>query len=44
MPYKTEGNKVMVKKDGKWKVLKEHPTKAQAVAHVIALKTNVEES
>lgn len=42
MPYKRVGKKVMVLKDGVWKLLKEHPSKEKAFAHLWALRTNVE--
>lgn len=41
MPYKTSGSWVMVKKGGKWKRLKQHPSKAKATAHARALNANV---
>lgn len=31
----------MVKKSGKWQVLKKHTTRQKAVAHLRALKANV---
>ena len=44
MPYKVSGTTVMVEKDGKWKVLKKHPTRAKALAHMKALYANVKEA
>ena len=43
MPFKLKGNFVMVKKRGRWEVLKKHPTRAKALAHLRALKINVKE-
>ena len=42
MPYKIKGRTVLVKKGKKWRVLKKHPTKAKAIAHLRALEINVE--
>lgn len=42
MPYRIDGNCVMVQKDGQWQELKCHTTLAQAQAHLSALQTNVE--
>lgn len=46
MPYKLSANGlcVMVKRKGKWAILKKHPTKASALAHLRALKINVREA
>jgi len=41
MPYKVKGRNVLVKKGKKWMVLKKHPTKAKAIAHLKALEINV---
>ena len=41
MPYKAVGNKVMVKRLGRWVLLKKHPTPARAKAHAVALNINV---
>ncbi len=41
MPYKRKGRTVYVKKGGKWKVKKTHPTVAKAEAHRKALEANV---
>ena len=44
MPYKLSesGDAVMVKRSGKWTVLKKHPSHAKALAHLRALEINVE--
>lgn len=44
MPYKTVGNKVMVERNGRWELLKLHPTHAKALAHMKALYANVKEA
>lgn len=46
MPYKLSenGKAVMVKRDGKWVMLKKHPTHSKAKAHLWALWENVDES
>ncbi len=41
MPYKRLGQKIMVKKRGRWQLLKWHKTVALAEKHLIALKINV---
>ena len=41
MPYKTSGTKVLVKRGGKWRVLKTHKTEAEAKRHCKALNANV---
>jgi hypothetical protein len=41
MPYKLEGSTVMVQRAGKWQVLKKHPNRAKASAHLRALEANV---
>ena len=41
MPYKRVGKTVFVKKGGKWKTLKTHPTAEKAEAHRRALEANV---
>jgi len=41
MPYKIKGRTVLVKKGKKWLVLKKHPTKRAAIAHLRALEINV---
>ena len=38
MPYKIEGTSVLVRKGKKWTVLKKHPTKRKAIAHLRALE------
>ena len=45
MPYRLSKDKksVMVKRRGKWVVLKRHKGKAKALAHLRALKANVKE-
>ncbi len=42
MPYKVEGNKVMVYRNGRWQLLHEHESHAKALAHLRALEINVE--
>ena len=46
MPYKLseDGKSVMVKRGGKWVLLKAHVSKAKALAHLRALKANVKEA
>jgi len=44
MPYKVIGTTVMVKKGGKWVVLKKHKTLSKAQAHMRALYANVKEA
>lgn len=41
MPYKLRGRAVMVKRGGRWVVLKKHPTEEKALTHFRALKVNV---
>lgn len=41
MPYMLKGTTIMVKKGGQWQALKRHKTRAQALAHLRALKANV---
>jgi hypothetical protein len=41
MPYKVVGDKVMVQKNGRWQLLKKHPSHEKAVAHCRALEINV---
>ena len=41
MPYKATGRRVLVKRGGRWVLLKKHPTAAQAKAHAGALNANV---
>ena len=41
MPYKREGTKVLVRKAGRWVLLKNHPTVMKAMAHLAALNINV---
>ena len=41
MPYRIKGNSVLVKKGKKWRVLKKHSTKREAIAHLRALEINV---
>ena len=41
MPYKIKGRSVLVKRDKKWIVLKRHPTKKEAIAHLRVLQKNV---
>ena len=41
MPYKLSGSRVMVKRGTRWRVLKTHPTRKKALAHLRALKANV---
>ena len=41
MPYMRVGKVVMVKKGGKWRNLKTHPTAAKAKAQLAALNINV---
>ncbi len=41
MPYKLKGRSVLVKRGKKWTVLKKHPTKAKAIAHLKALMAKV---
>lgn len=43
MPYKLQGSSVMVKRGGRWVLLKKHKTRTQAAAHLRALKANVKE-
>ncbi len=42
MPYRQVGNRVYVLKDGKWTLLKKHPTEKKARAHAAALRIQVE--
>jgi len=44
MPYKLspDGEAVMVKRGGKWTVLKDHHDPKKALAHLRALQINVE--
>ena len=42
MPYKIKGRTVLVKKGKKWRVLKKHKSKKEAIAHLSALEINVE--
>ena len=41
MPYKAVGKNVMVKKHGKWRLLKKHKTVEEARKHALALTINV---
>jgi hypothetical protein len=41
MPYKRKGRVVYVKKAGRWKILKRHPSVKKAEAHRKALEANV---
>ena len=41
MPWRRRGKTVYVKKGGKWKKLKAHPSVAKAEAHKRALYSNV---
>lgn len=41
MPWKLSGKKVMVEKNGKWQLLKQHRTLGKAKAHLKALYANV---
>ena len=41
MPYKVKGHSVLVKRGKKWRVLKKHKTKREAIAHLRALEINV---
>ena len=41
MPYKIKGRTVLVKKGKKWRVLKKHKSKKEAIAHLSALEINV---
>jgi hypothetical protein len=41
MPYRASGKAVMVKKDGRWVLLKRHKTEVQARSHAAALNANV---
>ena len=41
MPYKASGKFVMVRRGGKWVVLKKHPSDQAANAHAAALNANV---
>ena len=43
MPYKlsSNGKAVLVKRSSHWRVLKRHPSKKKALAHLRALKANV---
>lgn len=41
MPYKLRGRTILVKKGKKWTVLKKHPSKKKAIAHLRALEANV---
>lgn len=41
MPYKASGKTVLIKRGGKWIVLKRHPTPKAAKAHAGALNANV---
>ena len=43
MPYRVRGTSVQVKKNGVWKVLKEHLTRSAALAHMKALLANVKD-
>lgn len=43
MPYRVRGTAVQVKKNGVWKVLKEHLTRSAAFAHLKALLANVKD-
>lgn len=44
MPYRLsdDGLSVMVQKNGKWRVLKKHPSRKAAKKHLAALAINVE--
>lgn len=42
MPYKRKGKKIYVKKDGKWKLLKNHKSKKDARAHIWMLRKKVD--
>lgn len=44
MPYKLSGNRVMVERGGKWVLLKAHPSRKKALAHLRALYANVPEA
>ena len=41
MPYKASGRFVMVRRSGRWVVLKKHPNEQAANAHAAALNANV---
>ncbi len=43
MPYKLSrnGRSVLVKRGSQWRVLKTHPSRKKALAHLRALKANV---
>jgi hypothetical protein len=41
MPYKAVGTRVLVHRDGRWRVLKVHDTAEQARKHAAALNINV---
>lgn len=40
MPYRLAGSAVYVQRNGKWRLLKRHPTRAKALKHLAALKIN----
>lgn len=44
MPYKLSGKSVMVLRNGKWVILKTHPSREKARKHLAALKINVKEA
>ena len=41
MPYKNTGQWVMVKKKGRWRKFKKHPSSSKAARHARALNANV---
>lgn len=41
MPYNASGRRVMVKRGGRWVVLKRYPTAAKAKRHAKALNANI---
>jgi len=42
MPFKREGRKVLVQRNGKWVLFKQHLTEKKAEDHRIALVINVD--
>lgn len=44
MPYKLDGDTVMVQRGKKWVVLKKHKNHKEALAHLKALYANVPEA
>lgn len=42
MPYRRQGKRVEKYEGGRWKLVKEHPSKVKAAKHLTALRINVE--